>query len=134
MEAQYEQVPEDVHTYLSIVLFYQQLYEEATAASAKGPNTPLRTRVLFNLAHRAGDEPRLMAYHQQLRDKKEDQLSLAAVHYNRSHFQVNNAMMMMLNETLRATSHDMTSHHIMSRRKPQTYTSACCWRAATTSR
>lgn len=86
LDAQYD-VPDDVHLFLAVCYFYQQMYEESTASAAKGPNTPLRTRILFNLAHRSGDEAKLMSYHQQLRDKKEDQLSLAAVHYNRSHFQ-----------------------------------------------
>ena len=38
-------------------------------------------------AHRTGDEEKLMKYHHNLKDRKADQLSLAAVHYLRSHHQ-----------------------------------------------
>jgi hypothetical protein len=47
----------------------------------------LKNRVLFNIAHRLGDETRLMDYHHQLKDNKFDQLCLAGVHYLRSHYQ-----------------------------------------------
>jgi hypothetical protein len=39
--------------------------------------------------HEQNDESRLMVHHQKLSDTNEDQLSLAAIHYLRSHFQVN---------------------------------------------
>ena len=80
-------VPTTVYLYLSCCYFFQQMYEEAQTAAEKGPSEPLKTRLLFNIAHRKGDETSLMQYHQNLRDKKEDQLCLAAVHYLRSHHQ-----------------------------------------------
>jgi intraflagellar transport protein 56 len=80
-------VPTAVYLYLSCCYFFQQMYDEAQTAAEKGPNEPLKTRLLFNIAHRKGDETSLMQYHQNLRDKKEDQLCLAAVHYLRSHHQ-----------------------------------------------
>lgn len=86
LDGQYD-VPGEVYLFLAVCLYYQQMYEEAAAAAAQGPNGPFKTRILFNLAHRSGDENKLMTYHQQLRDTKEDQLALAGVHYNRSHFQ-----------------------------------------------
>ena len=47
----------------------------------------LRNRVLFNVAHKAGNEGKLLQHHQRLTDSLEDQLSLAAIHFLRSHFQ-----------------------------------------------
>lgn len=76
-----------VHLYLACCYFFQQMFEEAEAAAEKGPSDPLKNRLLFNIAHRMGDENKLMKYHQTLRDTKDDQLSLAAVHYLRSHYQ-----------------------------------------------
>lgn len=53
----------------------------------KGPECALRNRLLFHVSHKLSDETKLMAYHQMLTDTSEDQLSLAAIHYLRSHFQ-----------------------------------------------
>ncbi len=41
----------------------------------------------FHLAHKFGDEKKLMSFHQELEDVIEDQLSLASIHYLRSHYQ-----------------------------------------------
>ena len=49
---------------------------------------PLQTRILFHCAHKLNEENKLMTYHQQLTESIEDQLSLASIHYQRSHFQV----------------------------------------------
>ena len=77
-----------VYLYLACCYFFQQMFEEAEAAAEKGPSSEgLKNRLLFNIAHRMGDENKLMKYHQTLRDSKDDQLSLAAVHYLRSHYQ-----------------------------------------------
>jgi intraflagellar transport protein 56 len=80
-------VPSEVYLFLACCYFYQQMYEEAEKAAEKGPADPLMNRILFNIAHRTGDENKLMTHHQTLKDRKEDQLSLAAVHYLRSHHQ-----------------------------------------------
>ena len=56
-------------------------------AAEKGPKCALRTRLFFHLAHKFNDENRLMMHHQQLEDVIEDQLSLASIHYLRSHYQ-----------------------------------------------
>jgi len=77
----------EVHLFLGCCYFYQQMYEEAEAEALKGPPDALQNRLLFNICHRRGDEDKLMTYHQNLRDTKEDQLSLAGVHYLRSHHQ-----------------------------------------------
>ena len=80
-------ISSDVHLNIACCYFYQQMYEEAERAAEKGPNDSLQNRILFNISHRVGDETKLMQYHQNLKDKKDDQLSLAAVHYLRSHHQ-----------------------------------------------
>ena len=51
------------------------------------PKSPLQNRLLFHLAHKFNDEKRLMGYHANLKDVIEDQLSLASIHYLRSHYQ-----------------------------------------------
>ncbi|XP_015224702.1 PREDICTED: intraflagellar transport protein 56 [Cyprinodon variegatus] len=51
------------------------------------PMSPLQNRLLFHLAHKFNDEKRLMRFHQNLEDVTEDQLSLASIHYMRSHYQ-----------------------------------------------
>jgi len=63
------------------------MYDESEKEAFKGPDSSLKVRLLFNIAHRTADEAKLMEYHRQLQDKKDDQLSLAAVHYLRSHHQ-----------------------------------------------
>lgn len=53
----------------------------------KAVESRLKTRLQFHLAHKLGEEEQLMQYHQQLADIIEDQLSLASIHYLRSHYQ-----------------------------------------------
>ena len=80
-------VQPEVHLFLACCYFYQQMYEEADEEVKKGPEGNLKNRILFNIAHRLGDEARLMDYHHNLKDNKFDQLCLAGVHYLRSHYQ-----------------------------------------------
>jgi len=54
----------------------------------QGPRCPLATRILLHCAQRQGDEDALMAQHSHLTDSLDDQLSLAALHFNRGHYQV----------------------------------------------
>jgi intraflagellar transport protein 56 len=75
------------HVFAAACLFYLGRYTEAEEEASRGPNTKLQTRVLFHCAHKRSDETKLMHYHQQLSDSVEDQLSLASIHYLRSHFQ-----------------------------------------------
>ncbi|KAK7068732.1 Intraflagellar transport protein 56 [Halocaridina rubra] len=72
---------------LACCYFYLGMYPEAEEAAEKAPKSPLRTRLFFHLAHKFNDEKRLMMHHQQLEDVIEDQLSLASIHYLRSHYQ-----------------------------------------------
>jgi len=53
----------------------------------KSVKSRLKTRLQFHLAHKLGDEKKLMEHHQELEDVIEDQLSLASIHYLRSHYQ-----------------------------------------------
>lgn len=77
----------EVYLFLACSLFFQQSYEEAEKMASKGPEGLLRNRLLFHTAHRLGDEAKLMNYHKNLKEDKSDQLSLAAVHFFRSHHQ-----------------------------------------------
>merc|ERR1719454_2087224 len=56
-------------------------------AAKKCEESQLQNRILFHASHRMGDVAALMKYHQKLADTKLDQLSLAAIHYLRNHFQ-----------------------------------------------
>ncbi|XP_076585701.1 intraflagellar transport protein 56 isoform X2 [Chaetodon auriga] len=79
--------PADVWVYLACTLFFLGLYKEAEDAASKAPVSPLQNRLLFHLAHKFNDEKKLMGFHQNLEDVTEDQLSLASIHYMRSHYQ-----------------------------------------------
>ncbi|XP_026070144.1 intraflagellar transport protein 56 isoform X1 [Carassius auratus] len=79
--------PVEVWVYLGCSLFFLGLYKEAEEAALKGPKTQLQNRLLFHLAHKFSDEKKLMGFHQNLEDVTEDQLSLASIHYMRSHYQ-----------------------------------------------
>ncbi|CAH1112190.1 unnamed protein product, partial [Psylliodes chrysocephalus] len=68
-------------------LFYLGMYEESKDLLQKAPSSGLKTRLSFHLSHKIKDEATLMEYHQQLQDNLEDQLSLAAIHYLRAHYQ-----------------------------------------------
>lgn len=63
------------------------------AACMQGPRCPLATRILFHCARSRGDDDALMAHHSSLTNSLEDQLSLAALHYNRGHYQVSARML-----------------------------------------
>jgi len=79
--------PLETHLYIACCQYHLQMYKEAEAEAEQGPNCPLKTRVLFQVAHKMNNEQKLMEHHQQLSDTKEDQLCLAAVHYLRNHYQ-----------------------------------------------
>ncbi|XP_076027151.1 intraflagellar transport protein 56 isoform X1 [Genypterus blacodes] len=79
--------PADVWVYLACVMFFLGLYKDAEEAASKAPVSPLQNRLLFHLAHKFNDEKKLMGFHQNLEDVTEDQLSLASIHYMRSHYQ-----------------------------------------------
>jgi intraflagellar transport protein 56 len=67
------------------------MYAETDAAGqqadASTKDRSLLNRVMFHLSHKFNDESRLMEHHKQLNDVTEDQLTLASIHYLRSHYQ-----------------------------------------------
>ncbi|KAG2488761.1 hypothetical protein HYH03_012759 [Edaphochlamys debaryana] len=75
------------YVYGAACLYYMGMYKEAEEMAMQGPKCPLQTRILFHSAQRQGNDDKLMAYHGQLTDSIEDQLTLASIHYQRSHFQ-----------------------------------------------
>jgi intraflagellar transport protein 56 len=76
-----------LYLFLGCCYFFLGMYEEADEAAQKSPSSKLQNRLLFHLSHKFNDEKRLMGYHQNLQDIIEDQLSLASIHYLRSHYQ-----------------------------------------------
>lgn len=84
-----EAPPAEVYLYLACCHYYLQQYDDAERAALQGLQEEggLRNRLLFHIAHRQGNETKLLLYHQKLTEGVEDQLSLAAIHYSRSHFQ-----------------------------------------------
>ncbi|XP_034248854.1 intraflagellar transport protein 56 [Thrips palmi] len=79
--------PDDVLVNLACCQFYLGLYSESEETLKHANPSPLKTRLLFHLSHKTSAEEKLLEYHQQLRDVTEDQLSLAAIHYLRAHYQ-----------------------------------------------
>lgn len=63
------------------------MYNESKEALKSVPPSSLKNRLNFHLSHKLGDETSLMEHHEQLQDVLEDQLSLAAIHYLRAHYQ-----------------------------------------------
>ncbi|KAK2575113.1 hypothetical protein KPH14_008838 [Odynerus spinipes] len=82
-----ENVPVDLPTNLACCYFYLGMYPEAHKLLEEAPESKLKTRLLFHLAHKMGNESKLLEYHQMLQDVLEDQLSLASIHYLRAHYQ-----------------------------------------------
>ncbi|XP_013142997.1 PREDICTED: intraflagellar transport protein 56, partial [Papilio polytes] len=72
---------------LAVCYFYLGMYKESQEAIKDAPDCALKNRLQLHLAHKLGDEEGVMAAHAALRDVPEDQLSLAAVHYLRAHYQ-----------------------------------------------
>ncbi|KAK3705828.1 hypothetical protein QZH41_011522 [Actinostola sp. cb2023] len=77
----------DVWNNLAACYFFLGMYKEALEICEKAPKSRLQNRLLFHLSHKFNDEKKLMAFHQNLQDIIEDQLSLASIHYLRSHYQ-----------------------------------------------
>ncbi|XP_022162048.1 intraflagellar transport protein 56 isoform X1 [Myzus persicae] len=72
---------------LACCYFYLGMYPEAEDVLDKSDISDVKIRLQFHLSHKQGDEKKLMEYHELLADVVEDQLSLAAIHYLRSHYQ-----------------------------------------------
>lgn len=63
------------------------MYDESLESAKRGNDCGLKTRLLFHLAHKLGDDETLMNLHRGLEETLENQLSLASVHYLRGDFQ-----------------------------------------------
>ena len=79
--------PKSVHINLAVCYFYLGMYKESEKMAEKAEKSRLKTRLMFHLSHKFSDEKKLMKYHGELEDIIEDQLSLASIHYLRSHYQ-----------------------------------------------
>ncbi|CAG5118132.1 unnamed protein product, partial [Candidula unifasciata] len=82
-----EGVSPDIWLYIACCQFFLGMYPEADENCSKCSKSRLQNRLQFHLSHKFGDERRLMSFHQSLQDIIEDQLSLASIHYLRSHYQ-----------------------------------------------
>ncbi|KAK9295898.1 hypothetical protein QLX08_009930 [Tetragonisca angustula] len=82
-----DETPADTSTNLACCYFYLGMYPEAQKILDDAPHSKLKNRLLFHLAHKMGNEAKLMEYHHMLEDVIEDQLSLASIHYLRAHYQ-----------------------------------------------
>ncbi|CAB3253749.1 unnamed protein product [Arctia plantaginis] len=80
-------VADNIAMDLAVCYFYLGMYKESKEIVEEAPKCTLKTRLLFHLAHKLGDEESLMKSHAALRDVPEDQLCLASVHYMRAHYQ-----------------------------------------------
>jgi intraflagellar transport protein 56 len=63
------------------------MYDEANEQVELGPMNKLQNRLLFHLSHKLDDEKKLMKHHSNLQDIVEDQMTLASIHYMRTHYQ-----------------------------------------------
>eukprot|EP01060_Flectonema_neradi_P012302 TRINITY_DN19169_c0_g2_i1.p1 TRINITY_DN19169_c0_g2~~TRINITY_DN19169_c0_g2_i1.p1 ORF type:complete len:561 (+),score=85.70 TRINITY_DN19169_c0_g2_i1:80-1762(+) len=83
-----DETENQMHTYAACCHFYMGNFKEAEESALKGPVGTLQNRLLFHVAHKINDDTKLMVYHQKLQEQLlDDQLSLAAIHYFRNHFQ-----------------------------------------------
>lgn len=77
-----------MHAYKACCLYALQLYDEAKRECLKAPEDfGLTNRLIFHLAHKKNDEKNLMQYHNRIGETVEDNLTLAAVHYLRGHYE-----------------------------------------------
>lgn len=72
---------------IAVCMFYLGMYEESQEMLTNIVDSPLKTRLTFHLMHKLNNEDRLLELHGSLQDDIQDQLSLAGMHYLRSHYQ-----------------------------------------------
>jgi intraflagellar transport protein 56 len=77
----------NLHLYIASCHYYNQDFADARQSALAGPPGDLQTRLIFHIAHQLNDEQELLHAHSQLVGTLENQLSLAAIHYMRSHYQ-----------------------------------------------
>ncbi|KAH0791210.1 TPR Domain containing protein [Histomonas meleagridis] len=76
-----------LNLYIASCHFYNKDFDESRHYAFLGPQCDFRTRLLFHIAHQTNDEQEFFKVQSQLGATLENQLSLAAVHYMRSHYQ-----------------------------------------------
>ena len=75
------------HLYRACCLYHLQNYDKALEICQLGPPTRLQNRLLLHIYHKKKNEIEMLKYYEKISDTTPDQLSLAAIHYSRSHFQ-----------------------------------------------
>jgi len=79
---------QQIFVYKACCLYALGQFKEAKAEAEKCvEDSPLKMRLLFQLAQKLGDENEIMNLHARLSSTIEDQLCMAALHYLRSHFE-----------------------------------------------
>jgi len=76
-----------IHAYKACCQYGLCQFKESREEAKKSDDCPLKTRLLLHLAHKLNDEKELISCHDKLSDTLEDQLSLAALHYLRVHYE-----------------------------------------------
>uniref|UniRef100_A0A0N4ZA36 Delta-like protein n=1 Tax=Parastrongyloides trichosuri TaxID=131310 RepID=A0A0N4ZA36_PARTI len=82
-----DNAPSETEVHLGCCYFFLGMHMEAKEVSEKGEKSDLQNRLLFHVAHKLGEEKKLMFHHSKLKDTIEDQLCLASMHYLRMHYQ-----------------------------------------------
>lgn len=75
------------YLYMACCYFCLGDYAEAESAALRGPPTTLQNRLLFHIAFKNGNEQKLVECNDKLQETVEDQLSLAAMNFSRTHYQ-----------------------------------------------
>ncbi|KAI8121748.1 intraflagellar transport protein 56 [Lucilia cuprina] len=82
-----EPATEDINLNMAVCMFYLGMYDDAQKLVEQIPNTSLKLRLMFHLAHKFSNEDQVMQLHDSLQDNVQDQLSVASLHYLRAHYQ-----------------------------------------------
>ena len=75
-----------LNLYISSCYFYLQEYDNARKFALIGPECDLQTRLIFHIAQQRNDEEELLQAHGKLVGTLENQLSLAAIHYQHNNY------------------------------------------------
>ncbi|EPZ32299.1 TPR-like protein [Rozella allomycis CSF55] len=76
-----------ISIYIAICYFFLGMTKECKLMIEKASESRLKIRLLLHIAQKEQDEENLVKYHQLLYDVLEDQLTLASVHFLRTHYQ-----------------------------------------------
>lgn len=76
-----------LNLYISSCYYYLREFQTAREFAEKGPSCDFQIRLMFHIAHQLNNEEEVHLTHSKLVGTLENQMSLAAIHYMRSHFQ-----------------------------------------------